>query len=191
MNNNIHSNNELSARQKMVLAIYCLVAIIIVIVSASGIITNKHNNTIIFFFGILWPLLLLAAFLQDLRNNRYFFIWLIISIIQFTITLFTFNNPAYLISPSQETQSLSIPADFYLITSTESLKSLLLFLLSYQMLRYIYRHFRGSELTNVYALSSWYNERDERKITTLDVLMNLSLYLIIVIGNFVPMGLFI
>lgn len=184
-------NHSLSVRQKIVLTIYIFTACLLSVLIMTHQFSEKLSNTSIFFFGVIWPLLLLAAFFQDLRNLVYLRIWLVIAVIQFVITLITFKNPLFIMTPQDEVTSLAVNSEDFVLSSTESLKTLLLFLITYMVFRRIYLRFTGNELTNTYALSSWYNPRDERRITTLDVLMNLSLYLVIVIGNFLPLRLFV
>jgi len=184
-------DHSLSWRQRIVLAVYLLTACILSVLLLTNQFSDRQGNSIIFFFGIMWPLLLLAAFFQDLRNPRYFLIWFVIAIIQFVITLITFRNPIFIIAPNNESVSFMLSENDFVLSSTESLKSLIFFLMAYQVLRRVYLRFTGLELTNTYALSTWYNPRDERRITTLDVLMNLSLYLVIIIGNFLPLRLFV
>jgi hypothetical protein len=184
-------DHSLSWRQRIVLAVYLLTACILSVLLLTHQFSERQANSIIFFFGIMWPLLLLAAFFQDLRNPRYFRIWFVIAIIQLVITLITFRNPAFIIAPNNESVSFMVSENEFVLASTESLKSLIFFLMAYQILRKVYLRFTGLELTNTYALSTWYNPRDERRITTLDVLMNLSLYLVIIIGNFLPLRLFV
>lgn len=187
----VFEDNSLSWRQRVVLTIYFVSASILSVLLLTHQFTSKHANTIIFFFGIIWPLLLLAAFFQDLRNPRYFRIWFVVAVAQFVITLITFKNPIFIITPNEQSIGFALTENEFVLSSTESLKSLLLFLMAYQVLRKIYLRFTGLELTNTYALSTWYNPRDDRRVTTLDVLMNLSLYLVIVIGNFLPLRLFV
>jgi len=187
----IPEDHSLSWRQRIVLAVYLLTACVLSVLLLTHQFSDRQGNSIIFFFGIMWPLLLLAAFFQDLRNPRYFRIWFGIAIIQFVITLITFRNPIFIIAPNNESASFMLSENDFVLSSTESLKSLIFFLMAYQVLRRVYLRFTGLELTNTYAMSTWYNPRDERRITTLDVLMNLSLYLVIIIGNFLPLRLFV
>jgi hypothetical protein len=66
--------------------------------------------------------------------------------------------------------------------STTSLKSLFVFLVVYWILNQVSKRIEGNFLVNTYRQTTWTNEAAKRKMTGLDVLCNIILFVTVVIS---------
>ena len=128
--------------------------------------------------------MLLLAFetLVDLNENRIFYIWLAIGLIEFCIYILTKDNMNFKIYRNPNIDPNSFFSKYVSDTTTSSLKTLLFFLITYKIFNTLMKKLTGNYLINTYRQRSWSHDIIKRKISGLDVVFNILLWIVIIIS---------
>lgn len=169
---------QLSKLQKIVLIIYLVISGLIYLIFSLKALPRESLNILILFYGFGTAFGLLIAYLRELRNNFNCLIWISIGLIHFAIynackndwyfNMKDYSNQANWVSFADKTSALS----------TDSLKATIIVILSIRVFDFIFLKLTGKELIGTYHRFSWYSVEDNRRITWLDVVFNILLYLI-------------
>ena len=175
--------NNLPARQKILIGLTLLVGLFLIICASFNLITPDRLNNFIFYYSLGVPLILLTFdTLIDLNEKNVFMIWLTLGIIMFIVSLFTLSSDKFKISRSARFDNTSTFNSLISDISTSSLKTLLLFLVAYWLLNKLILKTRGVYLVNTFWKTTWYHNLAKRKIYGDDVLWNILLLIVIVVG---------
>lgn len=167
-------------RQKFLLVFAIAVGLIILFCSSANILSNDSINSFIFFYSIGIPFLLLCfPTIIDLNNKKIFLTWLVIAIILLLICITTRNNPKFIIHRSAQFDSTNVFNSNMSTYSTSALKSLFIFLVAYWILNELSKRTTGNFLVNTFSQKTWTNQDAKRRMTAMDVISNIILYLII------------
>lgn len=151
---------SLPLRQKILLIIAILGGLIILVGYNLKTFSYSTLQILILFYSLLIPFFLLSfETLIDLNKKHIFNIWLTIGTLNFII---------YLLTKDGSINSLTSP-----------LKTLLLFLIGYKILNEIKKKATGKYILNTYRQFSWNHDIEKRKISLMDVLLNILLFIII------------
>ncbi|MFN8291890.1 MAG: hypothetical protein U0U70_16650 [Chitinophagaceae bacterium] len=175
----------LPVRQKVLIGVTVLVGLFLIVCSVLDLLRHDTLNQTIFFYSIGVPLfLLMFDTVVDLNKKPIFGIWFTIAVLTFIISLTTYKNDKFLIKRSAKFDP-STGVNIYISEySTSSLKTLLIFLVLYWLLKKLLNK-RGLFLINTFKQTTWYHDIAQRKITGLDVITNVILYAtIILVGIF-------
>ena len=138
-------------------------------------------STLILLYSFCIPLLLLIFdFIIDLNNKETFKVWYVISIVIFLVSLLGYNNEHFEIVRSASFERTWINA-FMSRYSVASLKSLFIFLTTYWIINQLYLK-KGLFIINTFRQSRWYHDEVRRRITGLDVWINVILFLTIMLS---------
>ena len=144
--------------------------------------TDQLNGILIFYsIGISISLLAYDTFI-DLADNKIFFSWLLIGLIQFLIYFATRNKIEFITVHSPDFDPDKGINRYLTDSATTSLKTLFVFLIFYKICNSIIARITGENLVNTYHKSTWMNNTAKRKIMVLDVFFNILLYLIVIIS---------
>ena len=176
----MHLIKFLPFRQKLLLVLAIVVGLFIWICSATSCLPYDTINDFIFAYCIGLPFsLLLFPTIIDLNDNRVFIVWLILSGILLCMSITATHSYKFLIHRSPKFDKTSginsLISDF----SISSLKSLFIFLVVYWILNQISKKLTGNFIVNTYWQYTWTNEDAKRKMTSLDVLCNIILFITI------------
>ena len=172
---------QIPFRQKAILLTVVLLGLTIVGAYALRLLATGSLNIITLIYGFTVPFVLLAFdLLIDLNDKKVFRCWIIIGFIFFLSFLLFRDAQALIIRPI----SPDDPKHYRWIGNSagEGLKCLPLFLLAYWILNYLSRKIRGKTIVSTYQLNQWYSYAGNRKVDWVDVLINILLFLIILIG---------
>jgi hypothetical protein len=160
--------SDIPLRQKVLGSITILTGIFILVVINTSFINRDTRNLTILIYGISVPMLLLCFdTLIDLDKKNIFTIWTIIGLLFLFAYFMTKRNPDFEINRSENFNSTGINK-FITDSSTNSLKALPIFLLSYFILNVIVKRKTGNYIVNTFRQSNWYNEPQvERSIGTM------------------------
>ncbi len=173
----------LPLRQKILLFIAISVGLFILLVNQFQILEQNKLTMAIFIYSIGIPFgLLMFDTLIDLNDNRIFMMWLSIAILLFIFYTLTRHNVNFQIQRSHNFNSSGINILLSDI-STSSLKTPLMFLLTYWVCNSIMKKITGNFILNTYRQISWRHDLVGRKVNWLDVLFNIILCLVIVISG--------
>lgn len=173
----------LPLRQNIFLSITILTGLFILMAYHTSIISWEALNMTIFFYGIGVPLLLLTQdTLVDLNNAYIFKIWVAIALLFFIAYFVIKDNPSLTIRHSPDFVDRGINK---LIAkgSTNTLKSLPLFLLCYWPLNYILKKRTGNYIINTFKQFNWRHNIANREIDWYDVMINLFLAAVIIFAG--------
>jgi hypothetical protein len=173
----------LPLRQKILIGLTIFVGLFFFVSYKLGLIDQGKLTLFILFysFGVtMW--LLVFETLVDLDDNRIFFIWLVIGLTQFCFYLLTKDNENFKIYRSPNIDPNSFLNNYISDTTTSSLKTLLFFLIAYKIFNTIMKKMTGNCLLNTYRQMSWSHDTIKRKISGLDVVFNLLLFVVIIIS---------
>ena len=174
---------NLPGRQKLLLGLTILVGLFLIICSFFNLVTPDRLNNFIFYYSLGVPLILLTFdTLIDLNDKNVFMIWMTLGIIMFVISLLTLSSDKFKISRSTHFDNTSTFNSLISDISTSSLKTLLMFLLAYWLLNKLILKTRGVYLVNTFWQTTWYHNLAKRNIYGDDVLWNILLLLVIVVG---------
>ncbi len=172
--------SNLPDRQKFILTLVISTGLIIWLCSATNILSTDTINDLIFFYSFGIPFLFLGfSTMMDLNDNKVFFVWLILSIVLLWISISTKNSDKFLIQRSIKFDTTSVVNSLMTDHSTGALKSLFFFLIGYWFLNLFSKKVTGNFLVNTYKQKTWTNEDAKRKMTGVDVLCNLILFVIV------------
>lgn len=173
----------LPLRQKILLGLTIFVGLFFLVSYNIGLIDQGKLNLFIFFYSFGVSIWLLAfETLVDLDDNRIFFIWLVIGLTQFCFYLLTKDNENFKIYRSQNFDPNNFFNNYISETTTSSLKTLLFFLVVYKIFNTIIKKLTGNCLLNTYRQISWSHDTIKRKISGLDVVFNVLLFVVIAIS---------
>ena len=173
----------LPLRQKILLGLTILVGLFFLVSYNLGLIDPGKLTLFILFYSFGVTMWLLAfETLVDLDDNRIFFIWLAIGLVQFCFYLLTKDNENFKIYRSPNIDPNSFLNNYISDTTTSSLKTLLIFLIGYKIFNTIMKKLTGNCLLNTYRQMSWSHETIKRKISGLDVVFNLLLFVVIILS---------
>ncbi len=173
----------LPLRQKILLGLTLIVGLLIFI---SYNLRMLDSGKLTFFillysFGVaMW--LLVFETLIDLNNNRIFLIWLVVGLIQFCFYLLTKDTASLKINRNPNIDTNSFLSSLVSDTATSSLKTLLFFLIAYKCFNTIMKKLTGNCIVNTYRQISWSHDTINRKISGLDVVFNILLFIVIIIS---------
>ncbi|MFL5788482.1 MAG: hypothetical protein ACJ748_10555 [Flavisolibacter sp.] len=171
---------NLPSRQKSLFILTLSIGLLIWFCSVKNIFSLNAMNSFIFFYSFGIPFLLLSfSTIMDLNENKVFLIWLAFSIILLLISVSTKNSSQFQIHRSAQFDKSSGFNSLMSDHSTASLKSLFFFLIVYWPLNQISKKVTGNFIVNTYGQKTWTNEEAKRKMTGMDVLCNLILFVII------------
>jgi hypothetical protein len=174
---------NLPARQKFLLILILGTGMFIWLCSVTNLFSDDTINTLIFAFSFGLPFLFLGfSTMIDLNDNRVFLVWFTFSVILLLIDFATKNSSRFLIQRSSDFDGSSGVNSLMSDHSTTSLKSLFVFLVVYWILNQVSKRIEGNFLVNTYRQTTWTNEAAKRKMTGLDVLCNIILYVTVVIS---------
>jgi hypothetical protein len=173
----------LPLRQKILLGLTISVGLFIYVSYNLGLIDSGKLTIFILFYSFGVTMWLLAfETLVDLDDNRIFYIWLAIGLTQFCFYLLTKDNVNFKIYRSPNIDTNSFLNNYVSDTSTSSLKTLLFFLIAYKLFNTIMKKLTGNCLLNTYRQMTWSHDSIKRKISGLDVVFNLLLFVVIIIS---------
>jgi len=163
---------KLPFRQKCYLSITFLAGLFIFI-SFYWTLLEWHNlRAIIFVYGMSVPIFLLAGeTVIDLNNQKIFKIWSLVAII-FLIVYLSTRNVGFVYERATD-----------LNKATTSLKALPIFLISYWPLNNFVKRKTGFYIINTFRQSVSYNSIAKRKIKWFDIVTNLILLIVTVLGG--------
>jgi len=170
-----------TAQQAYFLGIYIFLGIALFALTYFNVFDRNVINRMIFFYGFLSPMIVLWLYFNDLRSSTYYYSLLFVSFIQIIISLNTIKNPYFELNSASLTYQ-----SFIVLSSTETLKSLFIFLVGFQLLRWINFKIEGREMAKTIFLSGFYSHVDQRKISVMDIALNLALFFLIVLSNMIP-----
>lgn len=167
----------LPIRQKRLITITVISGIVILVLS---IVTTIPNEIFFFYsFGVSISLLGFNA-LVDLNEKSVFRTWYVLSAIIFLVSLLGYNDERFLILRSSN--FIADGVNRYLSDySVNCLKSLFVFLTFYWIINKLYNR-KGLYVINTFRQPRWYHDGAKRKITGIDVLINLFLLFIILLS---------
>ena len=178
-----HDRTLLPVRQKILLGLTIFVGLFFFVSYNLGLIDQGKLTLFIMFYSIGVTMWLLAfETLVDLDDIRIFSIWLVIGLTQFCFYLLTKDNENFKIYRSPKFDPNSFLNNYISETTTSSLKTLLFFLIAYRIFNTIMKKLTGNCILNTYRQMSWSHNTIKRKITGLDVVFNLLLFIIIIIS---------
>jgi hypothetical protein len=182
----MHTLQNLPLRQKILLSLTLLVGFFILLSSLTNAISNAALNTLIFCYSFGVPLyLLIFETLIDLNEPKIFSIWFAISLALLVISFLTANSDKFLFSRSISfDKSYGINSHIF-NHSTSSLKSLFVFLSAFWILNKVLKRLTGNSIVNTYRQFTWFNKDANRKITGLDVVVNIILFLVVFIASLI------
>ena len=173
----------LPLRQQILLGLTIVSGICLIICSVFNLLPGKTLNTAVLLHGMGVPfLLLMFDTVIDLNDKTIFRIWLAIAFLTYGVSLTTFDDPKFLFLHGDNSDTISSPHRWLSNYSTSSAKALLVFLLSYWVLNKIIFK-RGLFLVNTFQQTGWYHDVVGRRITGLDVTVNIVLYILIIIAG--------
>lgn len=156
---------KMPLRQKILLGSTITLGFLVLILYHIKIVNPEAMDIILYGYFLLVPFMLLANdTLVDLNDNRIFLIWFVIGVIFFIIYLFVRNISALWVN---------------------SVKSLLVFLITYKPLNILMKKITGVHLINTFHQHSWKHDVAKRKITVWDVVFNMVLYLVTILSIFI------
>lgn len=175
--------NLIPLRQKILLGMTIFVGLVIFISYHFGLIEPSKLTMFVLFYSMV-PAMSLLGFetLLDLDNNRIFYIWFTIGLIQFCIYLLTKDNLNFKILRGPNFDTNSLINNYVSDATTASLKTLLYFLIVYKLFNSIMKKLTGNYLLNTYKQMFWTHDTIRRKISGLDVVFNILLFAIILIS---------
>ncbi|MBQ20935.1 MAG: hypothetical protein CMD31_09285 [Flavobacteriales bacterium] len=179
----MNNKSLLPFRQKILLGLTIFVGLFI-ITSYNLRLIEQDKLTLfllLYSFGVTISLLVFET-LVDLENNRIFYIWFAIGLAQFLIYLLTKDNMNFKIYRSPNFETNNFINQYISDTTTTSLKTLFCFLISYKIFNSIMKKMTGNYLLNTYRQMSWSHDTIKRKISGLDVVFNILLYVVIIIS---------
>ena len=169
--------SNLPARQKFLLALTASIGLIILFCSMTNVLSDNAINEFIFFYSFGVPFFFLGfSTLIDLNDNKIFLLWLVFSLLLLAISIFTKHSDKFIIQRSAKFDSTSGINSLMSGHSTSALKSLFIFLIVYWILNQVSKKITGGFLVNTYRQRTWTNEDANRKMTVIDVLFNIVLY---------------
>lgn len=174
---------NLPKNQKYLLALALSAGLFIWLCSTKNFLTYNTINTIIFIYSFTIPFLFLGfSTIMDLNDKNVFLIWLIVAIFLLIISLATNNMDKYLIQRSSQFDNSTGINSFLADHSTSALKSLFLFLIIYWPLNQLSKKFTGNFIVNTLRQTTWTNVDAKRKMTSMDVICNIVLYITIIVS---------
>ena len=171
-------------RQKVILLTVVVLGVIIAGLYASRLLAMESLNVIVFLYGLLTPGILVGSdLLIDLNDRNVFKCWIGVGLVFLLCFLFLRDTQALILRPirSDDTKYYRWIGN----SAAEVLKCLPLFLAAYWILNYLSKKARGMSLVSTYKLNKWYSDAGKRKVDWVDVVINILLYLIILIGSIV------
>lgn len=169
---------RLSKLQQTVLIFYLILSGLVYLTFRMRILPRELINILIFFYGFGTAFGLLALYIRELRNNLNYLIWLGIGIIQFLV-FYSCQDNMYFNMRNYSTQSDWVSfADRINSLSTSSLKATIFVLIGIKIFDLLSQKLTGKKLIGTYRRFTWYSIEDKRKISWLDIVFNLILYLI-------------
>ena len=173
----------LPLRQKIFIGLTVLIGLFLILCSQFNLLRPHTLNQFILFYGIGIPLfLLMFDTVVDLNDRNIFGIWLTIAFLTFIVSLVSYNSDNYIIQRSSKFDKNSGMNNLIGDHSTSSLKSLLVFLIIYWLLNKLLNR-KGLFVINTFRQTNWYHDIAKRKITGLDVIINVLLYAIIIVAG--------
>lgn len=173
----------LPLRQKILLGLTISVGLCILVSYNLRLIDPGKLTLFVLFYSFGVTMWLLAfETLVDLDDNRIYYIWLTIGLLQFCIYLLTKDNVNFKIYRSPNINPDSFLSKYVSDTTTSSLKTLLLFLIAYKGFNTLMKKLTGNCLLNTYRQLSWSHDTIKRKISGLDVVFNILLLVVIIIS---------
>lgn len=168
----------LPLRQKLLLGLTLIAGLFIFACVLFDLFPEDSLNKMIFFFGIGVPLFLLVFdTLIDLNEPSIFQKWFVIAIVMFVISIVSYNSPMFSIFKVASKTGIN---SYLGSSSTSSLKALLVFLIVYWLLNKLLKDKKNVYIVNTFWQTSWYHDISQRKITGVDVIINLVLFVTII-----------
>lgn len=170
----------LPSRQKFLLVLVIAVGLIIMFCSGTNTLSEDSLNSFIFFYSMAVPFSLLCfSTIIDLNNKKVFLTWLAIATVLLSISITTKNNPKFIIHRSDQFDTTNAFNSSMSDHSTSALKSLFIFLVAYWVLNELSKRITGNFIVNTFWQKTWTNQDVNRKITGMDVINNIILYVVV------------
>lgn len=155
---------KLPLRQKIPLGLIIITGVFTIMMYNLKIIDTEILKKITLIYSASVPIWLLSQdTLVDLNNNRIFFVWFIIGLINFAIYLFVKKMG---------------------FAWGGALRSFLFFFVAYKILNSIMKKVKGRCLLNTYLQMTWKYDGIGEKITALDIVFIFMLLVVIILSVF-------
>ena len=162
---------------------YFISGIGVLIFLCSAVFPPRSINTFIFFYGFGVPMLFLVFLLLSLNDNKIFIFWFIFSVILLVFSLLTSHSNQFLILRSSTFNGSSGVNSALVGHSTSTLKAFFFFLIVYWPLNQVSKKLQGNCIANTFMQTTMTNAIAQRKMTGVDVLCNLALFITIFIAT--------
>ena len=174
----------LPKRQKILIGITLVIGLFLTVYSLSKPILPDGINTSILLYGLCLPFLLFtSSAIIDLNTDKTLLTWLALATVLLLISIWTGHSQKFIITRSSKFNQSEGINSYICDHSTSSLKALFFFLIVYWILNVILKKTTGNYIVSTYRQSKWFNNDANRKITGLDVSINIVLLLTIIISS--------